>query len=133
MKALTPQDLMIGDWVTVNGKPKQIEYIDKLCSYNKTEPIPLTKEIVEKNGFQRHPDYDYDRDEVYRLFVGEEDDGEDYVKYYSIEICLKNSRIRIRRHIYPIPDTEFMGIIRYVHEMQHAMRVCKINQKLIIL
>lgn len=136
------EELMIGDWVSVIGIPMRIAELGIVSaglldengemSYNSyaiIEPIPLTNEIVEKNGFSRHPDYDY-ADEVYRLFVGEEDDGDDYLKCYSIGICPKNSRIRIRRHKYPIPNTEFMGTIRYVHELQHALRLCQIEKEI---
>lgn len=139
---MTKEELMIGDWVLVLGIPMRIAELGTVMavfldeneeeSYNSyaiIEPVPITKEIVEKNGFSRHPDYDYS-DEVYRLFVGEEDDGDDYLKFYSIEICPKNSRIRIHRYIYPIPDTEFMGTIRYVHELQHALRLCGIEKEI---
>ena len=57
-----PQDLMIGDWVynTHNRKPEQVcevrermvmlDYND-LYDYDEIEPIPLTSEILEQNGF----------------------------------------------------------------------------------
>lgn len=136
------EELMIGDLVSVLGMPFRIAELGTVragcldekgeISYNCyaiIEPIPFTKEIVEKNGFTRHLAYDYE-DEVYRLFVGEEDDGDYYLKSYSIEICTKNSRGRIHRHIYPIPYTEFSGTIKYIHELQHALRLCGIEKEI---
>ena len=61
------KELMIGDWVLLNGEPKQVMEIlfgsitidcYPIEEYY-VEPIPLTTEILEKNGIV----YDYDQEE----------------------------------------------------------------------
>ena len=64
---MTASELKIGDWVLAGGEPVQIQdvcvenstltvYDDKTDKvkeyrYNELKPIPLTKEILEKNGW----------------------------------------------------------------------------------
>ena len=68
---LTIKDLMIGDWVVINNIPRQLTFIDDCINYKiiavgkhpdggrisyvgelsaEVKPIPLTLEILEKNG-----------------------------------------------------------------------------------
>ena len=60
------EELSIGDWVKWNGKPRKIEQIGYegemfvnvgvcfYCSIEECDPIPLTPEILEKNGFKQN-------------------------------------------------------------------------------
>lgn len=120
-------DLMIGDWVKIKGhldydKVQEIArdenmqwYISFACSATlfrayEFEPIPLTPEILEKNGFikvnsQRY-DYGYP-------------DTDCYVKVNPkknmIHVNGRNANSNLYSH-------------SFVHELQRALRLCGLNE-----
>lgn len=120
-------DLMIGDWVRIKGhldydKVREIAkdenmqwYISFACSATlfrayEFEPIPLTPEILEKNGFikvnsQRY-DYGYP-------------DTDCYVKVNPkknmIHVNGRNANSNLYSH-------------SFVHELQRALRLCGLNE-----
>lgn len=71
-------------------------------------PMPLTSEILEKNGFTRSDFYD-------ELKVGED---------WRIMCDTKQVAILHREHVNL--DTP----ICYVHELQHALKLCKIDKEI---
>ena len=98
-------ELMVGDWLKhANGKYYRVTRIDVLGDYNsihyacgfphlweynnKFEPIPLTPEILEKNGFKR---------------------------------VIPSERTKV-----------YLTHIKYVHELQHALRLCGIEKEIIL-
>ena len=115
-------ELIVGDWVLV----KELDYNDLTIvtseyqhqlrlkdfaeaynagEYKKYEPIPLTPEILEKNGWEF--------DEL---------DGD----YYNREI---HFRVLGGKSPYMIFD----GVgISYVHELQHALKLEKIEMRIIL-
>lgn len=121
-------DLMIGDWVAAKGidKPFRVVYItysamkEQLCIFGKTsdgirvgpflskeiQPIPLTREILHHNV----PDPD--------MMAWWEVPSED--NYFHFE--------------YSGDEYDFeVGInIHYVHELQHAIRLCGIDKEIIL-
>lgn len=119
-------ELMIGDWLKhYNGTPMQVTKITTehfACAENggvncweynnKFEPISLTSEILEKNGFEgikegRFPSLrNYYNDIIFQL---EEIKEEGNCKSLYI---FKN-----------IP-------ILYVHQLQHTLRLCRIDKKI---
>ena len=129
---------MIGDWVNVMKKdsyePVRVctiyenaidyLYIDNSLSTETTalgmitiagvEPIPLTPEILEKNFEKKALWGIYDD---YYDFTIREWNGMFIVNYHYCEI--------------PMPDTQIVGI-SYVHELQHALRMCGIEKEIII-
>lgn len=150
------EDLMIGDWVhlintihnvsfpengviqdegyTTNHTPIKITTISENCvsyyskkfesyitlSNEDIEPIPLTPGMLEKNGFEvssEHARYYFEEDEEKYEFV--------------------------LRKMYYINDTEkqkgwafyafnVVTIIDYVHELQHALRMCGIKKTFVL-
>lgn len=76
-------------------------------------PIPLTPEILEKNGFEVSNRLSTFQGCGYIIIVANRD------KYKFIHIikdnCDKSSDIKIYCEL-------------YVHEMQHALRLCKLNE-----
>jgi hypothetical protein len=139
-RKLTAKDLMVGDWVKIKEPNKYagaIGTIQALSSLEGTyfaiyindpnfgtfvtevfcediEPIPLTAEILEKNGFEKH----YDDDIIiythpqgiiiemginYKLF----DDGHFFVR-------------GIQHRLY------------YVHELQNALRLCSVDKEIVL-
>lgn len=101
-------ELMIGDWVICKDYPmipsliklKAEHFVRSLCEF---EPIPLTAEILEKNGFVVEPRYCYDEPLQYCEIV----DG------LWINISGENY---------------FEGKLEYVHELQHALRLCGLTE-----
>jgi hypothetical protein len=116
------KELMIGDWVynTHNRQNEQVaeirsglvmlEYND-LYEYDEIEPTPLTPEILEKNGWVKNlysaESYDNEELECLSLWVGE--DGKN--KWWW--------------HV----GVELVTPINYVHELQHALRLCEIEKE----
>lgn len=135
MKAneLNTNNLMVGDWVRhINGTPYQVTCIKDghfACSIphlweynNKFEPIPLTTEILKQNGFEEKTE---SNPFVYYLFK----DGDNIV---SLE------------HTYDTTDKEDYWAcsignrlcdvctisMHYVHELQHALKLCGITHEI---
>ena len=127
------EDLMVGDYVTHQyyyNRPVKIEYFVgskakieyETFDVSTLKAVPLTEEFLIKNGFE----YDYDIDEcvsdgggfiTLKGFVYREDG-------VLIDYC--NGDVKV--------VTDFNGEVTkrmsYVHELQHAMRLCNINKKI---
>lgn len=109
-------ELMIGDWVkdvSPNGVffYKHIDHSDiDHCFYGRATyaPIPLTAEILKKNGFVFNC---CGRRYWYEGFGLALDYGA-----RGKELYLR--LLRINRHVH----------IHYVHELQHALRLCGMNE-----
>lgn len=115
-------ELMLGDWVFVDeydeytpapyNKPYPIQIlsgadIDRADEIS-FEPIPLTPEIMEKNGF---------------WVMEKVDNGaEEYIAYATDGLILHYNR----DNDYYFPDTPISW--KYVHELQHALHLCGLNE-----
>lgn len=134
-------DLMIGDWVCVNGlnaqvfelaynqteKELTIGILDPQSEvyycyegYDHAEPIPLTAEILEKNGFKHYAENMYENYEL----------SEDY---YSIEAKEVNDglwRIKVE-HEEIFNDTEICSV-SYIHQLQQFFRLCGIEKEIVL-
>lgn len=148
---MKPQDLMVGDWVQnphgLKGRVRSIKYIpkDNADNYggysllelvfsestqtfpisvqtfpiNDAKPIPITPEILEKN---------------FRV-VERSSDG------YNLVI---NSELILAFHLKATLDfwiaqprdcpnlTYSLPLPRYVHELQHALRLCGIEKEIVL-
>ena len=124
------KELMIGDWVWYDGQPYQIrrlgifgenrdgESFPAVCvgkpigiglivERNEIEPIPLTPEILEKNGFAFN-----------NLPI------EQCWQQYGLHLYLSG-------HGYAINCGENVSLrIDYVHQLQHALRLCGIENEI---
>ena len=123
------EDLMINDWVfnTHNNKPEQVQEIltvsncdngnSVMLDYNDIyneddiEPIKLTPEILEKNGFKK----EIDEDKIHNIYTLTENST-------SLGIVYARS---VFQWFYPID-------IKYVHKLQHIMRLCGIDKQIIL-
>ena len=118
---------MIGDWIQSFGEPHKIIGIrtDTPYPYIKTnmsdtwyewgmkdlaDGIPLTPEIMEKNGMSMNPYGEYfAEDKNYFLELSREDEG----------------------FFWTINFNEYTIIpLNYVHELQHALRLCGIDKEI---
>ena len=119
-------ELMIGDWLYFKSVPRQVDAIDGKRigilhiweNIKETEPLPLTPEILEKNGFKRD------------MFYGEWE----YNLYpfpFSV-VQRKNNSWYLGREEVGIAHNREIIDISYVHELQHALRLCGIEKELVI-
>lgn len=113
-------ELMIGDWVyrpDCYDQVKEIRHtgvigrdsLRGLIAFSELEPIPLTPEILEKNGFV------YDLED--KLF---EDIYPRISMLYAQYRLVENGGINYGE----------MSEIKYVHELQHALRLCGITKEI---
>lgn len=139
--ALRALNLMIGDWVKVTDDDTddsfigQVKAIDELENINVQEgedvaypysidclePIPLTPEILEKNGF------------VKQGFDGWEIDHKNDDGIMDWMTLWRNDYIRphllIKSFVSLLGSFSSFGI-NYVHQLQHALRLCGIEKEI---
>ena len=110
---MTAKDLMVGDWAldTYTNKPMRIEGIN---GWNPRfgqdlEPIPLTPEILEKNGFK---------------------DGQFFAEllYREWQIMCDCSHIAMRHEGGWLMDIP----CKYVHELQHCLKLVGIDKEIVL-
>ena len=132
------KDLMIGDWVKVIcPKHESCERVKDIHScdaapyikvededkwyLSEVEPIPLTPEILEKNGFEIY-EQDFTSNPIYKFGCFDYMEYEEYHKYFDIGCRMTYTHFGV--------DSTYihsMMRIQYVHELQHALRLCGIN------
>lgn len=121
-------ELMLGDWVQGFIPDTYSKVVGILNEYrlaiigggaymelsiDDVQPIPLTPEILEKNGFSKSRLMGEQRHFTYYLGAG-------------LELCA----IYDADFSFPIGDGARK--IRYVHELQHALRLCGIKKTITI-
>ena len=126
-------ELMIGDWVldTRIGTPLRVNPFMAEMEVPEWEPIPLTVEILEKNGFDvvrgnrimglQVSDRCILRigDGMKEMRVQMQDWGETEERKWFIEI----------RNLGNIILQLYIG---YTHELQHALRLCKVDKEIVL-
>lgn len=116
------EDLMVGDWVYITEHPmrkeaKQVKPEHFLRSLVTFEPIPLTPEILEKNGII------YEKPSFYYVI---KDDNDLECTYYIQQVLQGNWVVGVDIGAY---DCSVFARIEYVHELQHALKLCKIDKE----
>lgn len=123
-------ELQVGSWVMhENGTPMQVTKLrgnDFACgtsywSYNNIyHPIPITPELLEKNGFERE---ELELPHNYYSGIGDRvilNDNRDYM----------NSNNKWSVHV---DDEDYCTIaiceLTYLHELQALLRICKIEHE----
>lgn len=124
------KQLQIGDWVSINDNDLRVngnckvEYVEKsdeeygvvvsdrqLVFFNDcVEPIPITAEILEKNGYAIVNSQRYE--------LGE------YESEYYVNVNHKKHIAHINGH----KNNANLYDCIYVHELQHALRLCGLNE-----
>ena len=129
-------ELMIDDWVWYNNQPHQIRQlgifgenrdgddypavcvgkpngVGLILERNEIEPIPLTPEILEKNGFEYfHKNYSsLSYDHPFKLKMTNWPDGNGLGGLWTICDIVE---------------------IRFVHQLQHALRLCEIEKEIVL-
>ena len=126
-------ELMVGDLVLLFGEtPARVDAIgdtevyvyekergDWHVGYEHIKPIPLTDEILQKNGF---------------------DCSDPEVKQYHFTECGERYHFSLRQMYnrkkekdgYSFYAFNVLSLVIYVHELQHAFRICGIDKKITI-
>ena len=135
------KELMIGDWVLHDGEPYQIRQlgiygvnrdgddypavcvgkpkgIGLIIERNEIEPILLTPEILEKNGFIK---------QAYDGWLISENSGRRFISYRTDYF---DGLLDIRYAEEPFCKLSIK--IKHVHELQHALRLCGINKEITV-
>lgn len=125
-------DLMIGDWIEDGYKKAQVTSITcdgivettaAISNIEVVDPIPLTEDILVRNGFIFNKGYAV-------LQVSEDT----YLDFYKHEHRLRkvwegidewNNHAKVR-------DVTFVCQCYYVHEFQHALRLCGVEKSIIL-
>ena len=137
---MNSQELMIGDWIrfssepynfedALRGKPVRVEGLrdedGAIKVYERDtyywsededdfEPIPLTAEILKKNGWQEDDGWLVLKNGTkWNVSIAFHEDG------YDIEIFGQN----------PL-TTQFLGHLNYLHELQHILTFMKIRKEI---
>lgn len=135
-KELKLNDVMCGDWIDVrNNANPNTPHIEKITPSHLLRDahwygIELTPEILEKNGFKKAQINGEKHDDIYQCFDGE----------IIIEIGSYDPNFILVRYRYKTPDGinsgELSSIVKadggkfYLHELQHALKLCGIEKKL---
>lgn len=129
---MKPTELMIDDWVFNKHHKKYIQITPydffnhahlpsgekyfvgepKVISGRDFEPIPLTSEILKKNGFELRDGFFYHR-------------IDDKPHHYDFK--LENGGV-FTSEGYTLQCGIYHLTIRYVHELQHTLRLCGLNE-----
>ena len=118
---------MIGDWVNYRGICNRVAPAD-FCHFewmDEIRPIPLTPEILEKNGFvPKFSDGCLTEYLIYKDIV----DG-----LHEMYIRIAYFNIKEKEHKLECFDCRTGGCqiwIKFVHELQHALRLCGIEKEI---
>lgn len=94
------------------------------------QPIPLTAEILEKNGFKKIQIYGEKQDDIFQCYDSE----------IIIEVGIYDPNFILIHYRYETPDgihsRELSSIVKvdggklYLHELQHALRLCGIEKEI---
>lgn len=129
-------ELMIGDWVLDGNHIAQVVLLtcdgiigttlNESSNIEVVEPIPLTPEILEKNGFvaNKHvypyPYYEYEVKEI-KLKIGFAFPQGDKTSYKEPWVYIDSERVFVEH----LP-------CMFVHQLQHALRLCGIEKEIIL-
>ena len=129
-------EIQIGDWVynKFHKKPIRITPYDFFTHGHRSDgeqyllgnskpaigrdydPIPITTEILEKNGFLPKDGYYCMVDDYFGVSIDEYSDSIWRVEYESLEMNLPISRV----------------LISYVHELQHFLALIGISKQIVL-
>lgn len=130
---MTIKEICIGDYVSIDGVPHIVNAVhgDKeavnligreFLSYaNTLEPIPLTEEILKKNGFEK---------QKYAYIPSK---NKSTYKSGSVEVSFPN-KYSTEDILLLIETTQRCVYfqIKYIHELQQTLRLCKIDKWIVL-
>lgn len=137
---LNKEDLMIGDWVMIKDYPMDFQpekmtanhFVRSLCEF---EAIPLNRDFLLNNGFTFLPVepicgygiYEMKTEHCFLRYSNKHGDIKIY-KALNGGIDPESNNCTHRGDRYEINCGQFR--ISYVHELQHILKLCKIDLEL---
>lgn len=150
MNKLKIYDIAVGDWVSWNEKTYRVCLIDGISltvelaeelggtievAIDELSGIPLTAEILERNGFRRSVDYSGNNRTPYIFRRGKKKGPFDKV---TVNLFHPTDKRLFRRGVYHelvYESPMFAGhwnfaYVKYVHQLQHAIRLAGIEKEI---
>jgi hypothetical protein len=137
---LNKEDLMIGDWVMIKDYPMDFQpekmtanhFVRSLCEF---EAIPINKKFLLENGFtffDKEPTgyegfFELKTEHCFLLYSNKHNDIQIYKARIGGIDPESTNCIQINER-YEINCGRFF--IKYVHELQHILKLCKIDLEL---
>lgn len=128
---------MIGDWVSYVGTPIKVKNVYEDCinfqhdipfvqeefSIEQTDikPIPLTPEILEKNGFTIKKNW---------AQIGNFGDSPLIMWHFEDDVFWRDFKHELEIHQNDTGKVHIRIPCEYVHELQHALRLCGIEKEI---
>lgn len=136
-------ELQVGDWVHEYDRVCRVEFNSTIVEIKKDhvvtsassktfyydiKPIPITRSILEKNGLHGHDNYmscvvDISEDEWYSIKVRFAEEKEGAIISISVEHITKLDVLESKL-------STIGGKTYYVHELQRALSMCKIDKEI---
>lgn len=121
---MNASELMLGDWVldTRTKKPFRVNPFMAEMEVPEWEPIPLTPEILEKNGFNKCDIIELE-DEIY------------CVELFNIHYDNEERKFWVCNFFeseYGTWEINDLFQIKHVHELQHALKLCGIDKEIVV-
>lgn len=125
------KDLMIDDWTACEGKNGKVKELREhklllktensvmIVYYNSVKPIPLTTEILEKNGFIIKEKW---------AQLGNFGDNPLIMWHFVDDPILGDYNTELEIHQNDTGKVHVRIPCKYVHELQHALRLCGIEK-----
>lgn len=123
------KDVMIGDWVDVrNNAAPNTPHLERITPSHFLRDeywygIEIVAEILEKNGFEKQQGY------IGSVFAFDDDDKDAHVIIHPKEDNYTRGAytyIHIEHGCLSLDELP----IEYIHELQHALRLCKIDKEI---
>ena len=141
------KELMIGDWARISdddtdeyfdAQIKGVDFLDNVYapipgeetpypfSIDCVEPIPLTPEILEKNGFEKL-DFSHFQIGDRRLVLDADGRWAGPLSWHWVV-----TEMDTNAKGQPVVLDYYVATINYVHELQHALRLCGIDKEIVV-
>jgi hypothetical protein len=148
------KELMVGDWIRIDepdkyaGATGQIQslmyhregdaayfhvfiqgkfgYLSRDVCSDDIRPIPLTAEILEKNGFKRDPLWHHCDKDLDNYSISVQLGYANKIEYIKIAEKGKDNVIPSER------TKMYLTHIKYLHQLQHALRLCGIELDILV-
>lgn len=120
------KEVSIGDWVLAGGRPIYVTLAVLTVWSDNIKPLPITVEIIKKNGFKREMDFITDElDDFYSCINGRIEMTNDKAwinsnNKWNVYVYDKDN--------YPIANCE----LTYVHQLQQLLKLCKIDKEIVV-
>jgi len=132
---MTQEELMIGDLVSYKNKMpckitamcKDVAVVDNdtgqdwRIDYDKLTPIPLTAEILKKNGFIIKEKW---------AQIGNFGDSPLIMWHFADDPILRDYKTELEVHQNDTGKVHIHVPCEYVHELQHVLRLCNIDKEI---